>query len=119
MYKNKVQYLIENLTNLAFCLIILFRLYYYKENVLILKVFILVMGINMLLLSFFKSKGKWFKYKNHLPLGYNILFIIIVTFVVYFAYLNRFPAYVGILIPMIILLLVIFIEYKFNFKNKR
>ena len=117
MYKNKVQYLIEGFTNFAFCLIILFRLYYYKENALIFKVFILAMSINMLLLSFLKSKGKWFKYKSRVSLGPTILSIVVVAFVIYFTDMNRIPAYVGILIPMLILLLAIFMDYKFNFKK--
>ena len=117
MYKNKVQYLIENFTNFAFSLIILFRLYYYKENSFIINVFILLMSINMLLLSFLKSKGKWFKYKSRVSLGPTILSIVVVTFVIYFAYKNRIPTYIGILIPMLILLLAIFIDYKFTFKK--
>lgn len=116
MYKNKTQYLIESFTKFAFCLIILFRLYYYKENSLI-NVFILLMSISILLFSYLKTKDKWFKYKNHLSLRTSVLCIVVVNFVIYFAHIKRIPAYVGILIPMLILFLVIFIDYKFNFKK--
>ncbi|WP_315119432.1 hypothetical protein [uncultured Clostridium sp.] len=118
MAKNRIQYLIESFFIFALSTLIVF-LVFFTESKITLNIFIILVVLSIFTFEFLKVKKKWFKCQNYFPKWFNILQIIIVTALVRLSYIKKIPMAIGVVYPILMLLCLILVTYKMNFRNPK
>jgi len=119
--KNKLQFVIEKLIYIISTLLLMGIIAFYMDrlNEIVVNVTLALVALMIaasILFAFLKSRGKWFKSTEHVPRKYNVMFVIVCNFIIWFILQEWLHSYFAF-VPAIVYFVIECINYHFNFKE--